>query len=190
MLVLLFTIGVYAEKAVVEKQITIEEKQKVKENVDELQNIKNPDAGFKIEIWTDREDATYKIGDEVIFYFKTNKDSRLTLLNVGTSGKVYVFFPNKYQKDNLVKAEEVYRFPPEEAKYLFKFKGPAGVELVKAIATLENVTLISHADIKPTGEVQEVTKPQSEIVKDIEVALKPVNTKKWAEAELELIVKE
>ena len=187
-LVLFLAVGAYAEKGATEKQIAVE--QKPQETVDELQDIKNPDAGFKVDLWVDREDATYKVGDEVAFFFKTNKDCRVTLFNVGTSGKVHIFFPNKYQEESSVKAGEVYRFPPDEAKYLFRLKGPAGVDLVKAIATIDDVPLLAAADVKPEGEVQTVGKPQSELAKDIEIALKPVETKRWSEAEMVLNVQE
>lgn len=141
MIMMLFlAFSAYAEEVIVEKQIKVEEKLST-QKMDELQDIKNPNAGFKIELWTDRKDDTYKVGDEVVFYFRTNRDCYLTLLNVTTTGKVHILFPNKYQKDNLVKAGKVYRFPPEDAKYVFRLTGPAGIELVKAIATIDEVTL-------------------------------------------------
>ena len=167
----------YAQQATVEKQIKVEEK------VEGLQDIKNPESGFKVELWTDREDATYKVGDEIVFYFKTNKDCRLTLLNVGTSGKTHIIFHNKYQKDDLVRAGKEYCVPAKDARWVFKTEGPAGTDLVKAIATLEKVALVSKEDVKPAGEVQEVKKPQSKLAKDIAIALKPINEKQWAESE-------
>lgn len=181
--------GLYAQQPSIEKQIGVEVKQE-ESKVDELQDIKNPDPGFNVEMWTDKKDGTYNIGEEVVFFFKTNKDCRLALFNVGTSGKVHIFFPNKYHEDNHVKAGEVYRFPPEEAKYLFKVEGPAGVDLVKAIATIDEVPLLAAADVKPEGEVQEVNEPQSELAKDIAIALKPVEAKRWSEAEMVLQVTE
>ena len=166
---------IYAQHVTVEKQIKVEEK------VENLQDIKNPKAEFKVELWTNKD--TYKVGKEIVFYFRTNKDYRLTLINVGTSGKTQIIFPNKYYKDELVKAGKVYCVPPEEARWFFKAEGPAGIELVKAIATLEKVALVDKEDLKPAGEVQEVKKSQSELAKDIAIALKPVNEKRWAEAE-------
>lgn len=182
MIVVVFaTAGLYAQQATTQKQIAIEEK--VEQPVEELQDIKNPEAEFKVELWTDREDAKYQVGDEIMFFFKTNRDCRLTLFNVGTSGKVHVIFPNKHQEDNLVKAGTVYQIPSEEAQWVFKAQAPAGVDLVKAIATLEKVDLVAQTDTEPAGEVQEITKPQSQVAKDIAIALKPVETNRWAEAE-------
>jgi len=179
-LVIVLALGIFTAYA---QHVTVEKQIKVEERVENLQDIKNPKAEFKIELWTDRKDATYKVGDEIVFYFRTNKDCRLTLINVGTSGKTQIIFPNKYYKDDLVKAGKVYRVPPKEARWFFKAEGPAGIEFVKAIATLEKVALVDKEDLKPAGEVQEVKKPQSELAKDIAIALKPLNEKKWAEAE-------
>ncbi|MBM4273472.1 MAG: DUF4384 domain-containing protein [Deltaproteobacteria bacterium] len=150
---------------------------------DRLKDLDNPKGEIKVELTVDREDATYKVGDQIVFTFRTNKDCRLTLFNVGTSGKVHVLFPNEHHKDNLVKAGTVYRIPPEGAKFVFKAQGPAGEDVVKAIATLENVPLVNEANLKPAGPFQEVGKPEKDIVIGIQSALKPVDFKKWAEAE-------
>ena len=184
--VLFIAVGAYAQKAATGKQVVVEEKKPA----EGLQDIKNPDKVFKVELWADRKDGKYKVGDEVAFFFKADKDCRVTLFNVGTSGNVQILFPNKFQKDNLVKADKEYRFPAKEAEYLFRFKKPGGEDLVKAIATLDDVTLVAAADTKPQGEVKEVVKPQSALAKDVEIALKPVETRRWSEAELIVTVKE
>lgn len=151
--------------------------------VESLDAIENPDSEFEVKLWVDRENATYKVGDEVKFFFKTNKDCYLTLLDVGTSGDVKIIFPNKYQKDNLVKAGITYTVPPEGARWIYKADKPAGKEIVKAIATLKEIPLYTADDVKPTEPFEEFKKSEQEVAKDITLALKPVNTKKWAEAE-------
>lgn len=148
-----------------------------------IKDIENPDAGFEIALWTDREDATYKPGDEVKFSFKTDKNCYLTLLNVSTSGEVKVLFPNEYQKDNLVKAGNTYSVPGEEAKYIYKADKPYGVEIVKAIATLKEVALYKSEEVEPTGPFQEFKETEQKVAKNIDIVLKPVDTKKWAEVE-------
>lgn len=152
-------------------------------NIDQLQDIENPEAKFKIELWTDKEDGVYKPGDSVKLYVKSNKDCYLTIFNVGTSGKVHIIFPNQYHKDNFVKAGVVYTVPPEGAGFILKAEKPAGEELVKAVATLAKVPLLEKEDIKPAGPVQEVTKPEEQLAKDIAVILKPVNKAHWTTVE-------
>lgn len=189
-IVLVFGVtGAFTQQATVEKQIVVEEKTK-EDKVNELKDIENPKAHFKIELWTDRENATYKIGEEIVFFFKAQRDCRLTLFNIGSSGKVYIIFPNKHQKDNLIKAGKIYRIPPEKAEWFFKAKGPAGKEVVKAIATEEKIDLVQKEYKKPAGIFEEVNEPESKVARDIAIALKLVEAKKWAEAEKVLQVKE
>lgn len=157
--------------------------QKRQIEIEHIQDIDNPNAGFKVDLWVDKKEATYKVGDEIVFSFKTNKDCRLTLFNVATSSKVQILFPNEHQKDNLVKAGATYQIPPKDAKYLFKAQAPAGEDVVKAIATLEKIALVSQSDLKPAGDFQEVTKPEGQVARDIGIALKPVDIKRWAESE-------
>lgn len=180
--------GAYADQNAPTKQIKVVKKPN---EVQGLHAIKNPHPGFKVKLWTNKKDATYKVGENVVFYFKTNKDCRLTLFNVGTSGKVHILFPNKYQKDNLVKAGKVYRIPAKNAKWEFKAQGPAGVDLVKAIAvaTPKEVKMVKKDETKPIGPLAEVKKPQSQLARDIAITLKPVPEKRWTEAEKELRVK-
>jgi hypothetical protein len=159
--------------------------QAVKKQIEivKIEDIDNPNAEFTIDLKVDREDATYKIGDPIVFTFKTNKDCRLTLLNKTTSGTVQVIFPNEYHQDDLVKAGTTYRIPAENAKYIFKAKGPAGEDIVKAIAALDQVVLVNPADLKPAGPFQEAKISEEQLTKQIEIALKPISIKRWAEKE-------
>lgn len=158
--------------------------------IEGLQDIDNPNAAFTIQLSVDRENRTYKAGEPVVFSFKANKDSRLTLFNVATSGKVHILFPNEHHKDNLVKAGQTYQVPPQGAKFRFTAQGPAGQDVVKAIATLDQVALLPDGTAKPSGGVQEVKTSSKDVAIEVVQALDPVDPKRWAEAELSLTVKE
>lgn len=156
-------------------------------DIGSLLNIDNNQSEFKIHLWTDRDDATYKIGDNVTFFFKTDKDCRVTLLNVGTDGTVQLLFPNDYHKDNQVKAGIIYTIPPREAGFVLKAKSPAGEDVVKAIATLEKVNLIKENDMIPVkGFIKgfkSVNKDIKSLTIELEATLKPVSPSRWAETE-------
>jgi hypothetical protein len=186
----LWTSLLQAQEATTERAISIEEKQQPEKQPTALEQIKNTKPGFKVALWTNRKNDTYKLGEEVVFYFKSNRSARLTLFNVGTSGKTHILFPNAYQKDNLVKAGKVYQFPAKQAKYFFKAEGPPGNDVVKAVATLGKVPLVKETDLKPEGEVQRVDKPQSELARDVSIALRPLKSKQWSEAVRILHVRE
>ncbi len=153
-----------------------------------LEDIRNTQTDFQVELWTDRKDGQYHIGNDLVIYLKANKDSRVTLFDVGTSGKVHIIFPNEYQKDNSIKAGQTYRIPAEDAKWTFKLQGPAGKNILKAIATIEDVQILAQTDTKKAGIFQEINNSEKQLAKDIGIALKPINSMQWTEVGTELII--
>jgi len=102
-----------------------------------LAELNNPSPDFNVEVWTDKNSTISYIGDTVTFKFKTDRDCYITLIDVGTDGTVTILFPNYVCKDNRVTAEQVYSIPSPEMGFNIRVAGPAGQEMVKAIATLE-----------------------------------------------------
>ena len=158
------------------------------DNTNTLEDIKNTQTDFQVELWTDKKDGQYHIGNDLVIYLKVNKDSRVTLFDVGTSGKVHIIFPNEYQKDNTVKAGQTYRVPAKDAKWTFKLQGPAGRNMLKAIATIEDVSLLAQTETRTAGIFREINDSEKQLAKDISIALKPVNSMQWTEMGTEVII--
>jgi|GEM_PF-3035597 len=158
------------------------------DNTNTLEDIKNTKTDFQIELWTGKKDGQYHIGNDLEIYLKVNKDSRVTIFDVGTSGKVHIIFPNEYQKDNTVKAGQTYRVPAKDAKWTFKLQGPAGKNILKAIATIEDVPLLEQTETRTAGIFKEINDSEKQLAKDISIALKPVNSMQWTEVGTELII--
>jgi hypothetical protein len=128
-----------------------------------LARLDNPSPPFKVEVWANRArpgerdlvveqlDASpdeklveARVGDVLRFNFRAERDCYLTLINVGTSGKITILFPNEYQPDGLVRGGRVYRTETKgEMPFRIRAKGPPGRELVKVIATVEPLELSS-----------------------------------------------
>ncbi|MEW6379705.1 MAG: FlgO family outer membrane protein [bacterium] len=99
---------------------------------------------FSIDLWTDRSD--YKTGDSLTLYVKSDRDCYLSLLDIGTSGKLTVIFPNPLQKDNFIRGGRTYSIPsPEFGGVNITVSGPAGIERIKAIASIEPFALVDPA---------------------------------------------
>jgi hypothetical protein len=164
--------------------------------VEKIQEIKNPQAGFKVELKLNKKEAVYNVGEIIKFKFKSNKDCYITLLDVGTDGKVTILFPNKFHKKNKIKAGKFYSVPGKDAKWQMRIKGPAGKEVIKAIATLEPKKVLKKKEKKaekPGKEepvFEEVDDTVENVTKNITIELKPVDVKKWAEAEQVIKVEE
>lgn len=130
--------------------------------------IENPQQAFEIELWTQAkataaardigivpqeptgEDSpfaeadghSYAIGDKVLVNFRSTRDCYLTLLNIGTSGKLTILFPNAIYPDNHVPANQLVTIPGEGYGFDYQLQGPPGVERLKAVATLQPVQLL------------------------------------------------
>jgi hypothetical protein len=133
---------------------------------DKMKTIENKADAFSIRVWTDPAGTApppvpvgardikiapkrpdYRIGDKVVVRFRSSRDCRLTLLNVGTSGKLTILFPNALHRDNFIEANRDYEIPGPDYGFEYELQGPPGIEKLKAVATLEKVALLeSHFD--------------------------------------------
>ncbi len=134
-------------------------------------------TGFDIDVWVDKGDmATYKPGENLVIYFKSNQDCYLTLFDITPDGRVQVIFPNRYLTDNFIVKNEVYCFPSSGSNFEFKVREPIGVEIIKAIATIQPGSL-TIADLSrfevDTGALITIA-PSSKIIR-------PTAPEDWAE---------
>jgi len=106
--------------------------------------------------WVNHDNSIYKLGDTIKFYVKANKDCYITLLDIGTTGKIHIIFPNKYQDSNFVKAGQVISLPREIDNFDFKVTGVKGKEMVKVFATMERETIIPDKYLRKAGSFKEV----------------------------------
>lgn len=153
------------------------------------QPIEQPESAFKVDIWTDR--FRYRIGDEITFNFRANRDCYLTIINIGASGNITVLFPNRFKQNNFIKANRIYKIPSEGYDiFAFKIDPPSGIDRVKAIASLTPLTIehyqfreYAYRSIKPTD---------SEGTRDIGVYVNKLsNSSKgtWAKDSLSILIK-
>lgn len=110
------------------------------------------EPGFRTQLWSenalsDPKDAelaraehahgeqSYHIGDTVRFCLWSEHDCYVTLLNIGSSGRITVLLPNKFRPDNRVPGGTTVRFPEPDWPCKFRQNGPAGREQIIALAT-------------------------------------------------------
>ena len=88
---------------------------------------------FSVRLWTNK--TTYRIGDPIFFYFRSEKDCYVSLVNISSSGNITQIFPNKFHSDNYIRAGIEYRIPGEHYGFEFQVEPPAGTERIYAIAS-------------------------------------------------------
>jgi hypothetical protein len=106
---------------------------------EQLLTKRKSNSDFRVDVWTER--TGYRIGDELIVHVRSNRDCYLTVLDLQTSGNLYVLLPNQYQPVTLAKADAVYAVPSRDAPFTIGVNGPAGVEGIKVIATRRPLSL-------------------------------------------------
>jgi hypothetical protein len=107
-------------------------------------------TGLRISLWTDKQ--RYRIGESVTFYFETNQNGYVTLVNAGTDGTINILFPNQFSPGHEVRGKTVYSIPKPEDGFQMKVAGPSGIDLVYALVTLQPLKF-SDIDLSPTGGV-------------------------------------
>jgi len=170
-----FNLFAQAKKKTTPKQVAVES----------LKAIQNENKDFEIEMKIEPEKEFYKTGEEIVIYFKANKDCKLYLLNLSADEKLYIIFPNDFQKDNLIKANTEYRIPPEGAEFRYVIKGPAGTDYLKAIAFLSKDTeIINNDEFKDEGAFQAAKVDTKTIAIEMAEKVNKIDSKKWAEEEI------
>lgn len=109
-----------------------------------LAQLENPNPSFRVRLSIDRETnpVYYFNRDKISFRVQADRDCYITVLDVGTSGKITVLFPNKLHPDNAVKGNQVYHLPlVDKPTFQIAVAPPVGREMVKVIATEKPVNL-------------------------------------------------
>ncbi|MCA1960310.1 MAG: DUF4384 domain-containing protein [Desulfomonile sp.] len=159
--------------------------------VEDLSRIRSDNPDFKIQIQVLGDRKTFRVGDAIEFRFRTNKVAYVTLVDVGSSGRVHVIFPNKWNRDNKVEANRWYRVPPRRADWAFQVRGPAGVNHLKAIASVDRFDVLgkeflTSGDDSPFDEIKDAERA----IKDIGVRIGKRDRKSWTEASTSFTIRD
>ena len=136
--------------------------------------------GLRVEAWTEK--ARYGVGSEVTFYLRSNRDCYVMLLDLQTSGGLYVLFPNSYQKENFVRGGKIYSIPGSQAPFSINASGPTGIEGVKAIASTKPLSLDNWTAVS-TFVAARTPSQQDELCSGIRSTVKGLSDDEWDVAE-------
>lgn len=92
-------------------------------------------GSFNIDVWAERQ--RYQVGDKIAFFCRATQDCYLTLIDIGPDGNLTVLLPNRFMPSNRISAGRLYRIPAHDWDFEFIIQPPAGLERVKAVASLE-----------------------------------------------------
>ncbi|NLH72758.1 MAG: DUF4384 domain-containing protein [Verrucomicrobia bacterium] len=135
----------------------------------ELVRISQPKPAFQARIWTQatgvdrREEVVtrditvvprhsrggYRIGDRFTLHCQTQRDCYLTVIDLGTSGNIYLLLQNRR-----LQAGNPVELTGPDKDHIWRIGGPPGIERLKALFTLEPLELFPNApDFSPLGQI-------------------------------------
>jgi hypothetical protein len=113
----------------------------------------HPRPELNIEVWTNKgKGGTFYLGEDVAVYFRSNMDSYVLLYEIDTEGYLHLIYPHDPDDDCFVKGEVTYRVPDPERGYSFRICGPAGEELLYAVASPDPITPPGWLPYRSQGE--------------------------------------
>ncbi|SMH31934.1 DUF4384 domain-containing protein [Azospirillum agricola] len=131
-----------------------------------------PASDLTVNAWVNQADNSYKPGEFLELTVQTNKEAYITVVDVGTSGKVHIVYPNQFQTDNRVRPNKPVRIPSGGDDFALKVGGPAGTEVLKIIATTSPQPLFPAGQLASAGPFKAYKGGGAAAAKDLETVLR------------------
>ena len=95
------------------------------------------DRYLDVELWTNNSDGEYYDGDNIVLYFRANRDAFVAIYSIDTRGRVNLLFPTYPGENNYITGGVTYSLPGAKDDYDLAVGGPEGVENLQIIASRE-----------------------------------------------------
>lgn len=125
-----------------------------------VRRLRNDSPSIATEFWVERKGGgrlvpgkanTLKIGNSVVFRFRSNRDGYLTIVDIQPGGDVVVLYPNEFSKDNRVVAGTLYSVPSESDTFEVSVSEPAGTDTVVAFFTQRKAEWLDRSKLEGEG---------------------------------------
>jgi len=116
--------------------------------------IVNPvPSDLTVRTWVDKDpnktgNPAYQPGENIRISVQVNQDAYVYLFSVKSNGDIGPILPNAFDRDNLIRANEVRTFPPASARYNFTVDLPEGQDRVLAVASKRPLSIDQVVDIQ------------------------------------------
>ena len=77
-----------------------------------------------VDAWVDNPSLTYPVGRPLRVMVRPRHDFYITVVDVGSSGRVAILFPNHFQQSSRVRAGATVAIPSDRAPWQIKVGGP------------------------------------------------------------------
>jgi len=132
-LVMTAVLAVVSTPAVLSQEIERDYNENQYEDVDRAK----VDRYLDVEVWANHSDGEYYVGDNIVLYYRTNRDAFVAIYSIDCQGRVNLLFPSEPGEDNFVNGGVTYRLPGGGDDFDFVVSGPEGAENIQIIASRE-----------------------------------------------------
>lgn len=126
---------------------------------------------IQVEATLDHPNSVYAVGENVRLQVRASEDAYITVLEVGTSGKVHVIFPNQFVNSNRIAANNVVSIPMDDSNFRIRVSGPAGRDVIKVFATREPLDTLAQQKLISEGPFFTAKDNARSIARDLTVEL-------------------
>lgn len=129
-----------------------------------------PEPELALEAWVDSPERLYAVGQQLKVFVRPSETSYITVLNVGSSGRVAVIFPNFHQRNMQVRGGQTVAIPADDAGWRIDVAGPPGIEVIKIIASPEPLRLpeiIELTNATPERPLVSLGRSGTEVARDL-----------------------
>ena len=151
-------------------------------------NTPMPASSLQVQAWIDRPNGRYALGDPLQLWIQANQPAYVTVLNVGTTGRVTQLFPNTYHTNNYIQANQTLHIPGPNAPYNFSMGGPPGTELIKVVASSQPVPVIQSVTGTQAGAFRSYGATADAVSRDITTVVGSSPQVAWAQVNKPLVV--
>ena len=135
--------------------------------------------GLNLALWTDKgRKPAYQEGEQMVVFLKADRDCYVQLIYHDAERRDFLIFPNKFRRDNFVKAGKVYQIPGPGDRFRFTVSPPFGTEVLKAFASTEPISMPQGKFVG--GGLLLISGPTRDIVEELKREIQV--SAGWAEA--------
>jgi hypothetical protein len=126
-----------------------------------LKSLRNDSPEIDLQFWvsskskggldiTPDKRGRIKIGEKIVFRFKSSQSGYLTIVDIQPGGDVVILFPNDAQPSNRIESGRLYSIPSEQDAFEIIVSEPVGTDTLVAYFTKKSVDWLDRK--KLTGE--------------------------------------
>jgi hypothetical protein len=146
--------------------------------------VVNPLPSFEVEVFVDKDrsgDGTpsYQVGERISIGVRVTESSFVYLYSVKSNGQVVQILPNRFDRDNFIRAGETRFFPPSGARYSFTVDGPRGIDKVIAVASRSSLNTDRLARFEANASFATSNIGQDGFAGAFSIVVEPIEQQDW-----------